>query len=56
VDRTDGLRATLASGEIVHLRPSGNAPEMRCYTEAASGARAKALMEAALEQVRRFGA
>lgn len=56
VDRTDGLRATLASGEIVHLRPSGNAPEMRCYTEAATGARAKALMEAALEQVRRFGA
>ncbi|NRA81645.1 MAG: phosphomannomutase [Pseudoalteromonas sp.] len=30
---TDGLRITLATGEIVHLRPSGNAPELRCYAE-----------------------
>jgi phosphomannomutase len=33
VDRTDGLRITFASGEIAHLRPSGNAPELRAYTE-----------------------
>ena len=33
VDETDGLRITLADGMIVHLRPSGNAPELRCYTE-----------------------
>lgn len=33
VDETDGLRFTLASGRIVHLRPSGNAPEFRCYVE-----------------------
>lgn len=30
---TDGLRITLATGDIVHLRPSGNAPELRCYAE-----------------------
>lgn len=36
VDRTDGLRMRFANGEIVHLRPSGNAPELRCYNEAAS--------------------
>lgn len=30
----DGLRMTFSSGEIVHLRPSGNAPELRCYAEA----------------------
>jgi phosphomannomutase len=36
VDETDGLRMTLADGRIVHLRPSGNAPELRCYAEAAS--------------------
>jgi phosphomannomutase len=40
LDRTDGLRITLASGEVVHFRPSGNAPELRCYTEADSEARA----------------
>jgi phosphomannomutase len=54
VDRTDGLRSTFSNGEIVHLRPSGNAPEMRCYTEAATSARAEALMAGTLELVRRF--
>ncbi|WP_341509198.1 phosphomannomutase [Photobacterium damselae subsp. damselae] len=33
IDTTDGLRVTLSNGDIVHLRPSGNAPELRCYTE-----------------------
>jgi phosphomannomutase len=56
VDRTDGLRSTFSSGEIVHLRPSGNAPEMRCYAEAATSARVEALMGGALDLVRRFRA
>ena len=34
VDETDGLRIKLTDGSIVHLRPSGNAPELRCYAEA----------------------
>ncbi|MCE9850441.1 phosphomannomutase [Aeromonas allosaccharophila] len=34
VDTTDGLRLTLNNGFIIHLRPSGNAPELRCYAEA----------------------
>lgn len=33
-DLTDGVRMTFADGCVVHLRPSGNAPELRCYTEA----------------------
>jgi phosphomannomutase len=41
VDRTDGLRMTLEDGRIVHLRPSGNAPECRFYAEASSGAAAQ---------------
>jgi len=40
VDATDGIRISFASDEVVHLRPSGNAPELRCYTEAASEVRA----------------
>lgn len=40
-DTTDGLRITFTSGEIVHLRPSGNAPEFRCYNEADSETRAQ---------------
>ncbi len=33
MDFTDGPRMTFASDDVVHLRPSGNAPEFRCYTE-----------------------
>jgi phosphomannomutase len=40
VNQVDGLRVTLAAGDIVHLRPSGNAPELRCYAEADTPARA----------------
>ncbi|RWR10553.1 phosphomannomutase [Paenirhodobacter populi] len=36
VDLTDGLRLSFADGTVVHLRPSGNAPEFRCYVEADS--------------------
>jgi len=43
LDETDGLRITFANGEIAHLRPSGNAPELRCYNEAASPERAAAM-------------
>ena len=43
-DQTDGLRLFLGNDEIVHFRPSGNAPELRCYTEAATPERADALL------------
>jgi phosphomannomutase len=48
INLTDGLRLTLRSGRIVHLRPSGNAPEMRVYTEADTSENAAALLAAAL--------
>ncbi|BCB62859.1 phosphomannomutase [Halomonas sp. A020] len=44
VDTTDGLRVTLDNGDIVHLRPSGNAPELRCYAESDSENRASELV------------
>lgn len=50
-DLTDGLRMTFANGEIVHLRPSGNAPELRCYAEAASMERAQALVTLSLQRI-----
>ncbi len=40
LDNTDGLRITFHSGEVAHLRGSGNAPEFRCYNEADSEHRA----------------
>ncbi|MGB5420556.1 MAG: phosphomannomutase [Desulfobacterales bacterium] len=43
IDRTDGIRMTFANQEVIHLRPSGNAPEFRCYNEAESVTRAMEL-------------
>jgi phosphomannomutase len=48
IDRTDGLRVTFANDEVIHLRPSGNAPEFRCYSEAATDERARFLNAQAL--------
>ncbi len=36
IDRTDGLRMTTTLGRVLHMRPSGNAPEFRLYAEAES--------------------
>lgn len=54
IDETDGLRARMDSGEIIHLRPSGNAPELRCYSEAATYDRATAIVALTLEKARAF--
>lgn len=51
VNLTDGLRLTFQNGDIVHLRPSGNAPELRCYTEATTEAKAKLLCESILKLI-----
>jgi len=45
---TDGVRLTFESGDIIHFRPSGNAPELRCYTESATESRAVALNAACI--------
>lgn len=42
-DTTDGYRMTFETGDIIHLRPSGNAPELRCYIESETPARAEEL-------------
>jgi phosphomannomutase len=52
LDETDGLRLTFGTGAVIHLRPSGNAPELRCYTEADSEEIARSLNAAALALVR----
>lgn len=51
-DMTDGLRVSFEEGDIIHLRPSGNAPELRCYTESATPERAALLNRAGLEILR----
>ena len=47
-DHTDGYKAWIHPADIVHFRPSGNAPELRCYVEAGSAAEADALLKWAM--------
>ena len=51
INDTDGVRITLNNEEVVHLRGSGNAPELRCYTEAASYFRAKELNQLCIKHM-----
>jgi len=44
-DAIDGVRIVLATGEVIHYRASGNAPELRCYAEAATDERADQLLQ-----------
>lgn len=51
INETDGFRMTFSDGEIVHLRPSGNAPELRCYAESNSQIKAEQLVKATLSAI-----
>jgi phosphomannomutase len=52
-DLTDGVRMMAVSGEIVHLRMSGNAPELRCYAETAGQVASDTLAARALDVVKK---
>lgn len=52
LDLTDGLRMELTDGDVIHLRASGNAPELRLYVETRHQASAEALLTRALGQLK----
>lgn len=54
INTTDGLRLTLTKEMTIHLRPSGNAPELRCYAEATSFDIAKMLVDSVLLSVQQL--
>jgi len=49
----DGLQFRTHSGEMVHFRASGNAPELRCYVEGSTAASARSLLDWAMEAAAR---
>jgi phosphomannomutase len=51
LNQTDGLRMSLSNQSIIHLRPSGNAPELRCYVEACSETAAIGLVQQCLNKL-----
>jgi phosphomannomutase len=43
INTLDGVRVTYKNGDVLHIRPSGNAPELRCYSESDSQEKADRL-------------
>jgi phosphomannomutase len=54
IEYLDGIRIYFINGEILHLRPSGNAPELRCYTESNSADRAQQLSNYCFEAIKKW--
>lgn len=52
-DLTDGVRMTLTDGRVLHVRPSGNAPELRLYVEAQGAQAAEDLLATGLAHLAR---
>lgn len=50
----DGVQMFFDDGSALHFRPSGNAPEMRCYAEARSFDRARDMIVSGLDLVKDF--
>ena len=50
VDYTDGVRILFANGEVAHVRPSGNADELRIYAVADTQSRADAIAAMGVEE------
>ncbi len=46
----DGVRVRFRNGDVAHIRPSGNAPQLRIYANASSQARADAIVAAGLRE------
>jgi phosphomannomutase len=46
----DGVRVYFRNGDVAHIRPSGNAPQLRIYANSDSQARADQIVELALRE------
>ena len=54
INLTDGLRIILLNGDVIHLRPSGNAPELRCYAESNKLEQSQYFVENILNKIQDF--
>jgi len=50
INSLDGVRIYFDNDEIAHLRPSGNAPQLRCYSVAATQERADQIVAMAIAE------
>jgi phosphomannomutase len=49
-DATDGIRLYFEGGDVAHIRPSGNAPQLRIYAVASTQERANEIVRLALAE------
>jgi len=49
-DALDGVRVYFHNGDVAHVRPSGNAPQLRIYANSSSQARADQIVELGLRE------
>ena len=45
----DGIRISFSQGDVAHIRPSGNAPQLRIYSNASSQKRADEIVQLGLD-------
>ncbi len=50
IDFTDGIRIHFTNNDIAHIRPSGNAPQLRIYSVADSAGRANEIVQNAIKE------
>jgi phosphomannomutase len=54
INKTDGLRLIISNKDIIHIRPSGNAPELRVYTETSTMDKSEGLVELVIETLKKL--
>lgn len=53
-DLTDGLRLSFSNQDIIHIRASGNAPELRCYCESSDYQKAQDMTQMVLNMLKQY--
>jgi phosphomannomutase len=53
INKTDGLRMSISNNDTIHIRPSGNAPELRVYIETSTMDKSEGLVEAVVTALKK---
>ena len=53
-DLSDGLRLSFSNQDIIHIRASGNAPELRCYCESSDYQKAQDMTQMVLNMLKQY--
>jgi phosphomannomutase len=54
INKTDGLRLIISNKDIIHIRPSGNAPELRVYIETSTMDKSEGLVDLVITTLKKF--